>query len=346
MLTVTLKSLENRDNGTIPNGAEHDKCSLSTTLCEWESPRGLFRRLWGEMREVTGFFLFELGQVVLLSRFNTDVDLTSDLGLIARIRDTLKSFAEDKYNKEDLPDSVAGALAACTILDKIITRKPFPSISEPELFELVIGVLHPFRKSLDAELGRVYSRVLEEKGGRSVKTLWTKALMLLPSTVLPHVSEFVRENLEEAGKCWIVDRRTATGFHMMRSVECVLRVYSRLVSGKNSEWKDKDQSLRYDGFGKLTDRLASELDSSKANKRSFGQLEFVVGLLRPLGKLYRDPLAHPELKKLDEEDAKLAFEYGLSAISIMVQDAIDGGSHFKIPWSDGVTFCWSDGVTF
>jgi hypothetical protein len=70
----------------------------------------------------------------------------------------------------------------------------------------------------------------------------------------------------------------------------------------------------------------------------FGRLELNIGILRPLSKLYRDPLAHPELKKLKEEDAKLAFEHGLSAISTMVQDAIDGGPHLKIQWQVGLLF--------
>ncbi len=67
-------------------------------------------------------------------------------------------------------------------------------------------------------------------------------------------------------------------------------------------------------------------------------MEFIIGILRPLSKLYRDPIAHPELKELDEEDAKLAFEQGLSVIGRMVRDALDGGAHFKTAFSPGIKF--------
>jgi hypothetical protein len=194
-----------------------------------------------------------------------------------------------------------------------------------------------FRDRLSSELGRVYSYVLEEKGGRSVKTLWTKALSLLPDSILPHLSDFVTENVDEAGKCWIVDRPTATAFHMMRSVECVLRVYKKLITGKDAQTVTK-KGLWYDGFGTIVNHLDTKLGMLKGAGIQFGRLELNIGILRPLSKLYRDPLAHPELKKLKEEDAKLAFEHGLSAISTMVQDAIDGGPHLKIQWQVGLLF--------
>jgi len=160
----------------------------------------------------------------------------------------------------------------------------------------------------------------------------------MSSNVVPHLSEFTTENIEEAAKAWVVDRPTAVGFHMMRSVECVLRQYKQLVTGQGFSFVDKRGTTQYQGFGTLVGDLNLKLEDSKKNKSPFGKLELVIGILRPLGRLYRDPLSHPELKKLDEEDAKLAFGQGISAISTMVQDALDRGSHFTNPWQAGLLF--------
>jgi hypothetical protein len=290
------------------------------------------------VREVNGFFLYELGQVALLTMLSVNVDLTPSLGIIVASRTNLDGFSKEEANKQDLPNAVDVAIDLVKRLDAIIERKPFPSIDEQALNELRYRLL-TYRDRLSAELGRVYSFVLEEKGGRSVKTLWRNAISLIDVSLRKHLSDFVVENIEEAGKAWVVDRPTAVGFHMMRSVENVLRTYKRLITGQGFSFVDKRGTTQYQGFGTLVGDLEKRLDALKRDNRTFGRLELAIGLLRPLSKLYRDPLSHPELKKLDENGARLAFEEGLHAISTMVQDAIDSGEHFEIVWqNDGGTF--------
>ena len=249
------------------------------------------------MHEVNGFFLYELGQIVLLTALPVDMDLTPSLTMLVNNRTILGNFAKAEENKQDLPNAVDDATDLIQKIDRIITRKPAPSVSRQELTDLAYRLL-TFRDRLSAELARVYSYVLDEKGGRSVKTLWTKALTLISPNVLPHLSDFTTENLEEAGKCWVVDRPTAVGFHMMRSVERVLREYKKLVTGQGFSFTDKRGTTQYQGFGTLVIDLNAKLEDLKKNKLAFGKLELVIGILRPLSKLYRDPLSHPELKKL------------------------------------------------
>jgi hypothetical protein len=288
-------------------------------------------------REVKGFFLFELGRVVLLQVLPPDIDLRSSLGVIATIEQMVREFAETKENREDLPDAVSDADDLVKMLKALIEKNPFPLLSTEERDRLNYRV-QTFRDRLCANLGRVYSFVLEDKGGRSVKTLYTKAVSLIDPKATSHLSTFVIENIEEAGKCWLADRPTATGFHMVRSIECVLRIYAELVTGRKPEVHNKRGNTFPEGFGTIVNNLATELNSLKAAKTSFGQLEFVIGMLRPLGKLYRDPLSHPDLNKLDEEDAKMAFNQGVDVISRMIGDATIGGPHFKLPWTTGVLF--------
>jgi hypothetical protein len=289
------------------------------------------------MREVNGFFLFELGQLPLLHFLPRDVDLRPSTEFITEIRKHLREFSETTENREDLPDAVGVAIELVTLLTAVLAKNPFPLITTAEYSRVTYLVL-TFRDRLHANLGKLYSEILEDKGGRSVKTLWLNPLKLVDAKVIPHLSDFVVFNIKEAAKCWVVDRPTATGFHMMRSVESVLRQYKKLVTSKEFERITKKGRKYYEGFGSLIDELDAALKDLKDAKASFGQLEFAIGILRPLSKLYRDPLAHPVLKELNEEEAKMAFEQGLSAIARMIQDAVDGGGHFKIPWQNGMKF--------
>ncbi len=273
------------------------------------------------MREVNGFFLFELGGVALLRALPPNADLTPSLGILVNSRTNFRNFAYAPESKQDLPSSVDDADDLVKKLDAVIERRPFPSATPDELTQIAYRLV-TFRDRLCAELARLYCFVCEDKDGRSVRTLWTKSLSLISSNVVPHLSDFTTENIEEGAKAWVVDRPTAVGFHMMRSVECVLRQYKQLVTGQGFSFVDKRGTTQYQGFGTLLGDLNKQLEDSKKNNRPFGKLEFVIGILRPLSRLYRDPLSHPELKKLEEEDAKLAFSQGIIAISTMVQDAL------------------------
>jgi len=42
------------------------------------------------------------------------------------------------------------------------------------------------------------------------------------------------------------------------------------------------------------------------------------------------PLSHPEIVKLEEDEAIDVFNKGLDVISTMVRDALAGGTHFQI----------------
>lgn len=296
--------------------------------------RRVLRPLWDGMREVNGFFLFELGRVAMLGWLQPGVDFSPVLDTLRSVKGDLETFANTKGNQDDLPRSVDDARDLIGILDAII-KQPNPVLTKGT-FQKLAYRLFTFRDRLGGDLGHVYSYVLEEKGGRSVKTLWKSAsAVLISPAVLASLSDFTVENIDEAAKCWVVDRPTAVGFHMMRAVEGVLREYKQLVTGQGVSWTDKRGEVRYQGFGTLVGDLEKKLEELKKNKTSFGKLDLGIGILRPLGKLYRDPLAHPEIQHLREDDAKLAFESGISAINTMVQDVLDGGPHFAIAYSSG-----------
>lgn len=282
------------------------------------------------MREVNGFFLFELGQVALLAAMGANVDLTPKMDILLENEKNFRNFAEAQENKENLPACVDVASDLAKLLKEVIERKPFPSINLAE-YRSALYLAMTFRDRLSAGLGRVFSYVLQDKGGRNVETLWKKPLLLLPVHILPHLSDFTTGNIEEAARCWILDRPTATGFHMMRAIECVLRGYSESVTGNKPHTMDKHGNVRWLGFGKIVQTLTIEVDDLKKKKSTFGKLELAIGILRPMCKLFRDPLSHPEIKALNEDEAKIVFNQGLDLVSTMVQDVLDGGLHFKSP---------------
>lgn len=332
--------LENQSGNEIEASTKPKKQAL-WVICpkdNWLGPgRTVIYPTRGNVREVNGFFLFELGQVALLTALPTNADLRPSLPVISGILKHLDDFVGQQVNKDDLPDAFDAAQELVKQLRGLIVKNPFPSLDDSEKRTLNYMLL-TFRDRFSVNIGKLYTYVLEDKGGRSIKNLWLKPLSLLDDVVIPHLSDFVKTNIAEAAKCWVVDRPTAVGFHMMRSVECVLRVYKKLVTAKDAQWIDKRGTVHYDGFGALITDLTSELEAVKRARAQFGQLALIIGILQPLSKLYRDPLAHPELKELGEEDAKLAFEQGLTAIARMVRDSLAGGPHLKVPWTQGAQF--------
>jgi hypothetical protein len=290
-----------------------------------------------EMRPVGGFFLFELGQVVLLTALPPNVDLTPSLEMLKGWHKDLEGFVNDKFNQEDLPDTVDTAKVLSNTLKTLIETSP-PVVSDQGKLSLV-WLVTQLRGHLQTDLAKLEIQALEDRGGRSVRTLWNKPLTLISAKVLQHLSPFVTENVQDGARCFILDRWTATGYHMMRSVECVLRQYRELVTGQHYLRIDPNtKDERFDGYGKLVRSLADGLTNLKKSRTTYGQLGLIVGILEPLQELYRDPLSHPELKALDEEEAKTAFNQGLEVIAKMVLDAITGGAHFTKPWTTGVKF--------
>ncbi len=198
-----------------------------------------------------------------------------------------------------------------------------------------MGRLHD---RLSTDLPKVHSYVLDEKRGHGIDTLWRKPLRLMHADAVPFLSDFVVKNIEEAAKCLLLDRPTAAGFHIMRAVERVSREYYQLATGRPTEWKEPNGKLRFRLFGQLAQELQDKADSLQKNHDPVGDLSLISGILRPLCKLYRDPLAHSDLRDLEDDEAMTAFNQGIDAISKMVLDARQGGSHLAKTWTAGNLF--------
>ena len=91
-------------------------------------------------------------------------------------------------------------------------------------------------------------------------------------------------------------------------------------------------------FGAIAQELQDKADSRQKKHEAVGDLGLIAAILKPLCKLYRDPVSHSELRDLDEDEAMTAFNQGLDVIAKMVLDAKKGGTHFDNEWAAGNLF--------
>jgi len=312
-----------------------EKIGDSSYYLSFILPEAVFPKLRESMRTINGFFLFDLGQIWQLTRLVAGEKIQSHLELLGQCLYSLRQFVEHPDNRNDLPDSVCEANQLIDILNSIINRPTENIVSESRA---IIHTLARFRALLNSELGKIHTAVFEERGGYSVATLWHNPLKAIDPNVVPFLSDFVKTNIEEAGKCLIVDRFTAVGFHAMRSLECVARRYYELITGNSPPYKNKKGDEYFKMLGKIAQELIDKQDSLKKGNISTGNLSIIAPIIKALCKIYRDPLSHPEILKLDDSEARTTFSQAIHVISMMVLDAKTGGKHFLKAWTSSEVF--------
>ena len=281
------------------------------------------------MRSVNGFLLFDLGQIWRLTHLTQGVEIQSCMPLIGHCVYMLGLFVQHPDTQKDLPESVYEANQLISVLKSMIERSTQKITSE---HELIIHTLLRFRTLLNSELGRMFTFVVEEKRGFNSGTLWRDPLRLHSPDVVPHLSDFVKTNLNEAAKCLLLDRFTSVGFHSMRSVECVARKYYELITGNIPPYKDKSGKEIFKTFGAIAQELTDKCDSLRQQQIASGDLAVIAPMLKALCKIYRNPLSHPEINTLTEDQAVTTFNQTTEVVSTMVLDAKRGGLHFTKPW--------------
>lgn len=288
------------------------------------------------MRTINGFFLFELGQIWLLANLAPGTDIQPNLSSIGHRLYILGLFVNNPDNQNDLPSSVYEANQLINYLEAMIQRST-EKVTETDQMT-ILHILVRFRTLLNDELGKAFTFVVEEKRGFNTATLWSRPLKLFSSDIIPLLSDFVKTNLDEAAKCLLLDRYTAVGFHAMRSVECVARRYYELITGNSPPYTDKNGKEYFKMLGTIAQELADKYGSLQRQKSTSGNLGVIAPLLKALCKIYRDPLSHPEIQKLDEGQAITTFNQAIEVISMIAVDAKTSGPHFTKAWASGWLF--------
>jgi hypothetical protein len=282
----------------------------------------------GDMREVAGngAIVFELGTIWQLTRLPLG-ELGDSIIAVAHCIDILKGFASIDVNQRDLPHSVAQASYIAIKLEQLIQTKDATITTEGK--DIFVYDIMQLRTLLFSELGKLTIIILEDIRGYGANALWKNPSCLIANSVSPYMLVFVHQNIQDAVKCLVLNCWTATGFHAMRSVEQVTRKYYELVTGNSHKYTDSSGKEREKGLGSLAQELIdkyTKLEQHKPNRLPSGNLGIIGPMIKGLCKLYRDPLSHPDILSLSDDQAITAFVQAIEVISQIVLD-----SHFVKP---------------
>lgn len=163
----------------------------------------------------------------------------------------------------------------------------------------VTSALNEFETVLTAEMNVCNAYFVTKKRGYDVSDLIGNAETLFPYALVAKVPEAVPD-IQQAGKCIAFEIPTAAGFHLMRALELVLRLYFDVV-GKGEPRPATNN---------LGDYLRLMTDKNLGDAK-------LVAVLRQIKDLHRNEFIHPETTlTLDEAIALLGISQ--SAIVYML----------------------------
>lgn len=206
-----------------------------------------------------------------------------------------------------------------------------PKTLNPYFSDPIRQALNDFRVDLANELEKIPVYFTTKKRGYDRDILLNEAEQLLDETdEVPYISDFVKNDIREAGASLMFDRFTASGFHSARAVEGIARIYYTLIKG---EWATDNglESGRDLSLWMLADRLRRSLKAFPKAQRA----ELIANTLDRMRIIYRNPIMHPEVI-LKENDAIRLLGLMVDAISHIIADIREGGTHFSALW--GIRF--------
>jgi hypothetical protein len=133
-----------------------------------------------------------------------------------------------------------------------------------------------FETIISAELSNSDTYWISPKGTHKTSMLLQYAHMEIPPAVLAEVPE-VKFDFDEAGKCMLFDTATATGFHLLRATETVIRKYYKAVVGK-------EPAIKFRNWGSYIKILRQQ---SSPNQK-------VITCIDQIREHYRNPVLHPQ----------------------------------------------------
>jgi hypothetical protein len=255
-----------------------------------------FRRYSSMIHSVRPMYFYGLGSklhAVLYVRPGIPPDVRAEI--LGDAYEALKGFTADENNAAILPRSVEKGMLLVFQLEFWVRSSGACRDSDlPSLH----GNVDTYETILMEELERRRNLTLTNPGNLSVDVLLDEASATYPKYVLDLVDVFIRNEIDEAGRCLACDRNTACGFHILRSVEVAIKGYIVAVKGslpKNRNWGEYIDALKKHG---ASQKLINEVIVLKAR---------------------RNPLMHPQ-DKLDENQARQLFCQCEGALCAVIDD--------------------------
>ncbi len=172
-------------------------------------------------------------------------------------------------------------------------------ITDMDTFLMTSG-LRDFQTVLQTELGKLDTYFISPKGIYSTSDLIERADNIIPKEIMNVLSESIRSDLRQAGRCLAFDLATASGFHIMRALEGILKdnycpVFLK-KKPKGRGWNSYIQCLK----------------DTSADART-------LSILDQIRSLHRNPTMHPQ-EVLTINEALTLFGIAQSAIVSMIED--------------------------
>jgi len=140
----------------------------------------------------------------------------------------------------------------------------------------VTNALTNFEAVLTAEMNVCDTYFVTKKRGYDTSDLITQAEVLFPAELATKAPEAVPD-IQQAGKCIAFEIPTAAGFHLIRALELVLRLYFDVV-GKGEPRPNSNN---------MGDYLRVMVDKNLGDSK-------VVAVLKQIKDLHRNEFIHPE----------------------------------------------------
>lgn len=177
----------------------------------------------------------------------------------------------------------------------------FAKVLAPADLYPVTNALTEFETVCKDELANADAYFVTRKAGFDSSVLISNAEMNF-SRDFPAKASGAIPDVREAGKCLAFEMSTAAGFHLMRAVEAVLRVYWDVVTENKPHPRQRN-------LGVYLKKMDND-DIGNAKVRA---------CLRQIKDLHRNPLAHPE-ETLTLDEAVGLFGIAQSAINAMLKE--------------------------
>ena len=158
-----------------------------------------------------------------------------------------------------------------------------------------------FHKKIEIWTDRIISEVKKQlifpahtKGDLNIEKLIQGVESFFPSEVWVKIQQIEKDDLEDCIKCLLTKRWTPSTIMAMRAIESAVRKYYNDLTGKKKK-----------NWWKILDELK---DNPDANKKLVKELDYIREHIR-------NPLAHPEERIENYEEAEIAFIHAKKALN-------------------------------
>lgn len=188
-------------------------------------------------------------------------------------------------------------------IEKEVIKNP-DEFAHRVLIDRTIHLAKQFENSLRKQFEFLDTYYVQRKGAYDTTALIDRADdVILSDKIKTRLPEQTIYDLQQAGKCIAFEIPNSAGFHTIRAVESVIRLYYEKIIGVLPKNKDRNWGAYI------------------KNLKTAGANEKILHALDHLRNDYRNPILHPE-ERLEFDDAFSLFNLSVSLIIKMTKEII------------------------